>query len=135
MPSDSSKPQDQPGGTQGGRRPTAVPPDAPGLTGPLEPNGRWSARRKREVVLRLLRGEPLDAVSREIGVEIYRLERWREQALTAMDEGLKSRRGDPVQIELDTAMKRIGELTMENELLWHRVRSKSGPLARRRSSK
>jgi hypothetical protein len=85
-------------------------------------------------VLRLLRGESLDAVSREIGVEIYRLEQWRNQALTAMDEGLKARRGDPVQAELDTAMKRVGELTMENELLWQRVRSKSGPLARRRSS-
>ena len=30
---------------------------------------RWSAARKREIVLRLLRGESLDAVSREIGVE------------------------------------------------------------------
>jgi transposase-like protein len=37
---------------------------------------RWSAARKREIVLRLLRGESLDAVSREIGVEPYRLERW-----------------------------------------------------------
>jgi len=135
MPQDKTQPQDQAGGTQGGRRPTEIPPDAPGVTGPLESNGRWSARRKREVVLRLLRGEPLDAVSREIGVEIYRLEQWRDQALTAMDEGLKNRRGDPVQAELDSAMKRIGELTMENELLWHRARSKSGPLARRRSSK
>ena len=39
---------------------------------------RWSAVRKREIVLRLLRGESLDAVSREIGVEVYRLERWRD---------------------------------------------------------
>ena len=33
--------------------------------GPLEVKERWSVRRKREVVLRLLRGEPLDALSRE----------------------------------------------------------------------
>lgn len=123
------------GGTQGGRRPTGVPPAEPSVTGPLAPQGRWSAGRKREVVLRLLHGESMDAVSREVGVEIYRLEAWREEALAGMDAGLKSRRGDPVQTELDTAMKRIGELTMENELLWSRVRSKSGPLARRRSSK
>jgi len=31
-------------------------------------NGRWSSRRKTEVVLRLFRGETLDALSRELGV-------------------------------------------------------------------
>jgi transposase len=107
----------------------------PGVSGSLAANGRWSAGRKRDVVLRLLRGESMDAVSREIGVEVYRLEKWREEALAGMDAGLKRRREDPVQAELDTAMKRIGELTMENELLWRRVRSKAGPLAHRRSSK
>jgi hypothetical protein len=30
--------------------------------------GRWSARRKAEVVLRILRGEDLDSLSRELGV-------------------------------------------------------------------
>jgi len=123
------------GGTQGGRRPTGVPPTEQGVTGPLAANGRWSAGRKREVVLRLLQGESLDAVSREIGVEVYRLEKWREEALAGMDASLKRRREDPVQAELDKAMKRIGELTMENELLWRRVRSKAGPLARGRSPK
>jgi transposase len=79
---------------------------------------RWSAARKREIVLRLLRGEPLDALSREIGVEVYRLERWRERALSAMDAGLKERAADdPVQAGLDAAYKRVGELSMENELL------------------
>jgi transposase-like protein len=51
---------------------------------------RWSAARKREIVLCLLRGESFDAVSREIGVEPYRLERWRGKALAAMDAGLRS---------------------------------------------
>jgi transposase len=79
---------------------------------------RWSAARKREIVLRLLRGESLDVVSREIGVEPYRLERWRDKALASMDVGLKERADDdPVQAGLDAAHKRIGELSMENELL------------------
>src|SRR3954471_22263570 len=65
---------------------------------------RWSATRKREVVLRLLRGESLDAVSREIGVEVYRLERWRDKALAAMDAGLKERTDDdPLQAGLDAS--------------------------------
>ena len=40
--------------------------------GSLAPGQRWSASRKRDVVLRLLRGESLEALSREVGVEIYR---------------------------------------------------------------
>jgi transposase-like protein len=79
---------------------------------------RWSAARKREIVIRLLRGESLDAVSREIGVEPYRLERWRDKALASMDAGLKERAdNDPVQAGLDAAHKRVGELSMEVELL------------------
>jgi len=101
---------------------------------PLTEGQRWSAGRKREVVLRMLRGESVDALSRELGVEIYRLEQWLEKALIGIDESLKQRQGDPVQAELNQAMRRIGELTMENELLWQRMR-KPGPLAKRRSSK
>lgn len=102
--------------------------------GPLAEGQRWSASRKREVVLRLLRGESVDALSRELNIEIYRLEQWREAALAGIDDSLKKRQTDPVQTELNQAMRRIGELTMENELLWKRVK-KPGPLVKRRSSK
>lgn len=104
------------------------------VTGPLAEGQRWSVARKREVTLRLLRGESVDALSRELGIEIYRLEQWREKALAGIDESLKQRQNDPLQSELNQAMRRIGELTMENELLWERVR-KPGPLAPRRSPK
>ena len=87
---------------------------------------RWTAPRKREVVLRIFRGEPLDLLSRELGVELYRLEKWRDAALAGLEEALKA--------ELDQAMQRLGKLTMENELLWARVR-RPGPLAKRRSKK
>jgi hypothetical protein len=40
------------------------------------------------VVLRLLRGEPVDAVSREVAVPIYKLEQWRDRALAGIDAGL-----------------------------------------------
>lgn len=100
--------------------------------GPLGPGQRWSVARKREVALRLLRGEPVELLSRELGVEMFRLEGWREKALSGIDASLKVRNGDPVKAELDTAMKRIGELTMENELLRARMEMPD-PLARRRS--
>jgi hypothetical protein len=101
--------------------------------GSLGPGQRWSAGRKREVVLRLLRAEPVELLSRELGVEMFRLEEWRTQALAGIDAALKRRHdGDPGKAELDAALKRIGELTMENELLRAKMET-PGPLGRRRS--
>lgn len=67
--------------TEGARRVTGIgnDPAAMGL-GALAPGQRWSASRRRDVVLRLLRGERLDVVMREVGVEVYRLERWKTRA-------------------------------------------------------
>jgi transposase len=95
---------------------------------------RWSANRKKEVVLRLLRGEPLDALSRELGVETYRLERWRDRALASLDAGLRERGEDPVERQLGEAKYRIGELSMEIEIL-RRERQARRPLGWRRSSR
>ncbi len=112
-------------GTEGARRASVVA-DTPAAEGggPLGPGQRWSARRKREVVLRLLRGEALEGLSRELGVEIYRLEQWRERALTGLEVVLKDRDEDhPMRTELDAAKRHIGELSMENELLRARCRA------------
>ena len=51
---------------------------------------RWSARRKEQVVLRLLRGESLDLLARETGQPAGRIASWREEFLAAGREGLKS---------------------------------------------
>jgi transposase len=95
---------------------------------------RWTISRKKEVVLRLMRGEPIDALSRELGVEVYRLEKWHRKALQGIEPALKAREGDPLAAELDAAMRRLGEITMENELLRYKVR-KARPLASERSKK
>jgi transposase len=50
---------------------------------------RWSAGKKTEVVLRLLRGEPLEELSRELKVEAHRLAAWRDDFLAAGKQGLK----------------------------------------------
>jgi transposase len=44
---------------------------SPGAAGDIK---RWSANRKKEGVLRLIRGEPIDSLSRELGVEFCSLE-------------------------------------------------------------
>ena len=100
--------------------------------GPLAPGQRWSVARKREVVLRLLRGESAELLSREIGLPIFKLEGWRQKAEAALDGALKEREADPADAPLSAAMQRIGELSMENELLRARI-ERPGPLARRRS--
>jgi hypothetical protein len=99
---------------------------------------RWTATRKQEVVLRILRGEPLEALSRELGVETYRLAQWRDRALGGLEQALRERQtADTRAVELEAALKRIGELSMENELLRHRCRTQDqrGPLGRTKSPK
>ena len=82
------------------------------------PPRRWHAARKAEVVLRLLHGESLDALSRELALPIARLEAWRQAGLAGLHAGLSARPDtDPVQLRLDDANRRLGELSMENELL------------------
>ena len=98
----------------------------------LAPGQRWSVARKREVALRLLRGEAAELLSRELALPIYKLEQWRAKAEAALDGALKEREGEPANVELASAMQRIGELSMENELLRSRI-ERPGPLARRRS--
>ena len=85
---------------------------------------RWTATRKMEVVLRYMRGESLDSLSREIGIAASQIEEWHKAAIGGIEDSLKSRGGDPLHAELDLAKKRIGELSMENELLKERSRRK-----------
>ena len=97
--------------------------------------GRWSSRRKKEVVLRALRGEDLDALSRELGVTAGTIAQWREQFLAGGQAAVKSRPADERDDELGRLRAKIGELTMENELLRERARraEADSPFGRRRS--
>lgn len=95
--------------------------------------GRWSAGRKKEVVLRLLRNEPVDDLSREVSVPIYKLEQWRDRALAGIDAGLKERENDPVSAQLDDANRRIGEPVMEIGILRKERRAKRPSVGRRSS--
>lgn len=78
---------------------------------------RWSAKRKADAVMRLLRGEGLDEVSRELRVEAHRLAAWRDEFLAGGVEGLKAQPLAPDDRRLREAERKIGELTMENEIL------------------
>jgi transposase-like protein len=100
---------------------------------------RWSAKRKQEVVLRLLRGESLDALSRETGQPAAVLSGWRDEFLEAGMAGLKRRTDDPkvatLEQELKRAQRLVGDLMMDKELLEMRIARHEGelPFPKRRS--
>ena len=50
---------------------------------------RFSARRKLAAVTRLLRGDPLETVARELNVTVARLSAWRDRALVAAEAAMK----------------------------------------------
>jgi hypothetical protein len=78
---------------------------------------RWSARRKQEVVLRVLRGEGLDALARGTGQAAGTIAGRREDFLAAGHEGLKSRPAAVEDRRLSAAQRRIGELSMDLDIL------------------
>lgn len=103
---------------------------------------RWSANRKVDVVMRLLRGESLDAVSRETGLPASTLSQWRDAFIETGKEGLKSRTRDPAadaaEKERKALLAKIGELSMDNEILKAAnevLEEKAGPSVPRRSKR
>src|SRR5438552_7094884 len=94
------------------RKPTTTPgSEPPPAEGPDLPE-RWSVQRKTEVVLRLLRGEALDAVSRESQVPAHELESWKRIFL---EQGARG---------LSTAIQISPGLVIENSPPWvHSVAS------------
>ncbi len=100
-----------------------------------EPRRRMSAGRKQAAVLRLLRGEDLELVSRELGMTAAELSGWRDQFLAGGEASLKSRPADARDAEIGRLQAKVGELTMTTELLEAKIESLEAhrPLARRRS--
>jgi len=98
---------------------------------------RFSVQRKMAVVARLLRGEPLELVARETNVTIQKLTDWRDRALAGAASALKERERDDRDDEIARLKAKVGEITMDNELLYARIDALENkrPLARRRLRK
>lgn len=116
--------------SQGVRRATGE-----GSTNGWKKPERFSARQKTEVVLRLLRGEALDLLSRELGIPAARLTTWRETFLDGGQEAMKTHPLDSRARELGRLREKLGESTMEIELLREKIGrlETSRPLPPRRS--
>src|SRR3954451_16915535 len=138
-----------------GARPTGRAHDAGG-DAPTR-RRRMSAGRKRDAVLRLLRGEDLELVSRGLGVTAAELSGWRDRVLAAGhgslrsrpagrrgwrdaflaagEASLRSRPADAGDAEIGRLKEKVGDLTMTTELLEAKIGrlETARPLARRRS--
>ena len=96
--------------------------------------GRMSRQRKRDAVLRLLRGEDLETVSRSLGVTAATLSGWRGAFLAAGEASLSTRPTDGEALESGRLKARLGEMLLERELLESKIamlEAHPGPLARR----
>ena len=98
--------------------------------------GRFSAKKKTQAVLRLLRGEDLDTLSRELGVVAATLSSWRHASLDGGTAAMKSRPADDRDEEIARLRSKVGQPTMDNELLGQKCQHlESGrPFASRRRS-
>src|SRR5262249_20690678 len=102
--------------SQGARRATEE-----GSTNGWKKPERFSAQKKTEVVLRLLRGEALDLLSRELGIPAVRLSTWRAAFLDAGQDALKKQPLDSRDREIGRLREKLGEATMEMELLREKI--------------
>ena len=108
---------------------------APGSgTVALGRGGRMSRQRKTAAVLRLLRGEDLETVSRELGVTAARLTGWRDVFLAGGEAALTSRAATGEELESERLKAKLGAALIERDLLNEKIAllEAARPFARRR---
>ena len=96
------------------------------MSDPRFENGtRWTAKRKIEVVLELLRGVEAAQLARENGISQSRLFEWRDLFLEGGKAELKfKRRKDPKEKEISRLERKVGQLTLQVEILQEVARLK-----------
>ena len=117
-----------------GERPSAAERPQESGVAVLGRGGRMSRQRKTAAVLRLLRGEDLEMVSRSLGVTAATLSDWRDAFLTAGEAALTTRPGSGEALEGERLKARLGQVLIERDLLAEKVAvlEAGRPLARRR---
>ena len=97
--------------------------------------GRLSRKRKRDAVLRLLRGEDLEMLSRALGVTAATLSGWQDSFLAAGEASLATRPTDGEALETERLKAKLGAMLLERERLEAKIAALEAnrPLARQRS--
>ena len=96
--------------------------------------GRMSRQRKTAAVLRLLRGEDLETVSRELGVTAATLTGWRDAFLAGGEAALTSRAATGEELESERLKAKLGAALIERDLLNEKIAllEAGRPFARKR---
>ena len=96
--------------------------------------GRMSRQRKSAAVLRLLRGEDLETVSRSLGVTAATLSGWREAFLAAGEAALSTKPASGEELESERLKAKLGAALIERDLRHEKIAllEANRPLARRR---
>ena len=118
----------------GGSRPSAAERPQESGAAALGRGGRMSRQRKTAAVLRLLRGEDLETVSRALGVTAATLSGWRDAFLAAGAAALATKPTSGETLESDRLKARLGEALIARDLLEEKIAilEANGPLALRR---
>ena len=97
------------------------------------PGGRMSRQRKTAAVLRLLRGEDLETVSRGLGVTAATLSGWRDAFLAAGEAALATKSATGEELESDRLKAKLGTALIERDLLIEKIAvlEANRPLGRR----
>ena len=95
--------------------------------------GRMSRQRKTAAVLRLLRGEDLETVSRGLGVTAATLSGWRDAFLAAGEAALATKSATGEELESDRLKAKLGTALIERDLLIEKIAvlEANRPLGRR----
>lgn len=82
---------------------------------------RWTAKRRVELVLSLLKGETTAAeAARRHGLRVAEVEEWRERFLLGAENALRARPREDEALreeEVNRLKRKVGELTMDLDIL------------------
>ena len=98
-----------------GARPSAAERAPESGAAALGRGGRMSRQRKTAAVLRLLRGEDLETVSRELGVTAATLTGWHDAFRAAGEAALTTRPATGEELESDRLKTRLGAALIERD--------------------
>jgi transposase-like protein len=91
-----------------------------------EPIERWTAKRRVELVVTILKGETsLAEAARQHGLTVAEVEEWREKFLLGAENALRSRPKDEEALKDEQIKKlkqKIGDLVVDNEILREALR-------------
>ena len=119
-----------------GARPSAAERPQESGAAALGRGGRMSRQRKTAAVLRLLRGEDLETISRQLGVTAATLTGWHDAFLAGGEAALTTRAATGEELESDRLKTRLGAALIERDLLNEKIAilEAGRPFARRRRS-